>query len=57
MPRCKVQGCKVKSAVFGFVGEQPECCKSHTEKGMIDLINKRCEIDGCDIITCYGFKG
>ena len=57
MPRCKVSGCDVKYAVYGFHDGKKECCAAHKENGMIDLKCVRCDIDGCDIRPSYGYVG
>jgi hypothetical protein len=43
---CKFESCVIR-ATFGFLGETPKYCKSHSEKGMIDLYTKKCTYPEC----------
>lgn len=50
MPKCKVQNCTVKRAIFNFPNEERGvCCSKHKENGMIDLFRVRCKHEGCMI--------
>ena len=57
MPRCRVKTCSVKRAVFGLPnGDGGYCCKEHKTNDMRDIVNKKCEIEGCNKQPCYGIK-
>jgi hypothetical protein len=48
MPGCKFVGCKVKNAIFNFIGNIIGLyCATHKEYGMIDVKSKKCEFEGC----------
>ena len=56
--RCEAPGCKSKSPKFGPVGGLPKtatCCSDHGKlKGYVDLVQPRCNQDGCDTYASYG---
>jgi len=40
---CKYKGCR-KNATYGILGSKVVYCKTHSNKGMIDVKNKKCVI-------------
>jgi len=57
MPRiCSHQGCK-KQPSYGTPGDQPTRCRSHAEKDMENVVNKRCVHPGCNKQPSYGMSG
>ena len=44
-------------ASFGYEDKQPLFCKSHSEIGMIDVKNKKCEYPGCKTQPGFGILG
>lgn len=57
MSNCKVEGCMIKYAVFGFEGKKPSRCKDHKLEGMINVISKSCKHSGCMTLPSYGIPG
>lgn len=55
--RCKIEGCTVKSAVFGLKGSNDKYCKTHKTSEMIDFVNKKCNHNTCDTQPRYGIIG
>ena len=56
MPRCRVIDCSVKNALFNNYGEtRGICCLKHKEPEMIDVKNKTCKYDGCNIRPNFNF--
>lgn len=43
-----------KRACYGIEERQPTHCKSHAKEGMRNVVSKRCEEPGCDLIPTYG---
>lgn len=42
------EGC-VKYASCGQVGKTPEYCRTHKTPGMVNLISRRCSVEGCEV--------
>ena len=57
MTKCNYSGCKIKNAVYDISGGKGRFCNEHKEPGMIDVKNKRCEFDGCDVQPTYDISG
>jgi hypothetical protein len=56
MHRCREIDCNIKYACFNLPGEkQGICCVSHKDDNMIDVINKKCKSEGCNIGPCYNY--
>jgi hypothetical protein len=55
--RCKIEGCTVKSAVFGLKGSNDKYCKTHKTSEMIDFVNKKCNHNTCEKTPSYGIIG
>jgi len=55
MPKCNL--CNTR-ATFNIASEKTaKFCKMHKESGMIDVVNKKCEFDGCAIHPVYNIIG
>ena len=52
---CVFENC-LKRASFNFQGLKPSFCKLHTEKGMINVRDKKCEYSGCKTIPNYNYN-
>jgi hypothetical protein len=46
-----------KYALFNFNGQKPIFCSKHKEPNMINVKNRICEVNGCNIIPYYNFLG
>ena len=58
MPRCRVSDCIVKRAIFNYPGEtQGICCSTHKLKNMINVKDKTCIYEGCNIQPIYNYPG
>jgi Holliday junction resolvase len=58
MGKCQSPGCPIKSACFNFPGNKGGVfCKNHKRDGMEDVINKRCEYEGCKKRPNFGLLG
>ena len=56
MPRCRVSDCIVKRAIFNYPGEtQGICCSTHKLKNMINVKDKTCIYEGCNIQPNFNF--
>lgn len=42
---------------FGFVGQKPSVCGSHRQPGMVNLKDRRCEMEPCTIQPTFAFPG
>jgi hypothetical protein len=51
---CSEKGIK-KSCSFNYEGLNPLYCSEHKTTEMINVINKRCEIDGCMIRPSFNY--
>ena len=55
--KCKTEGCK-KIPSYGIINTSPVNCSEHKSTDMINLISKRCEQEGCLVVTpAYDIKG
>ena len=58
MPKCRVLDCPIKNAIFNNSGEtRGICCAKHKEDDMIDIKNKSCIYEGCNIQSNYNLPG
>ena len=58
MVKCQESCCSVKNAVFNYEEENVgKYCNEHKKLGMIDVINKRCQENGCSTHPTYNFNG
>lgn len=56
-PACATEGC-VRRPLFGWQGtRQAQFCSSHREPGMINVLCRRCEVDGCRHQPSFGLPG
>ena len=46
-----------KYASFNHSGEKARFCADHKEPNMINVTNKKCEVDGCEKIPTYNVRG
>jgi len=53
--KCTTIGCET-IPIFGLPGQNPTKCYQHKTLKMIDVKNKRCEENGCNIQASYGYK-
>ena len=54
MPKCIVQGCPIKHALFNLPNEKPRYCKKHSTKDMVDVKNPKCK--KCTLRPKYNFE-
>ncbi len=56
MAKCASKNCSVKNAVFAYSKtDKSKYCAKHKVPGMVDVKNKTCEEDNCDIIPAFNF--
>ena len=57
MPKCRVNACTVKQAIFNIIGETSGvCCSAHKDENMIDVINKKCVFENCTTRPTYNYE-
>ena len=55
---CQKEGCDISHPVFNYEGQKKgKYCSEHKEPGMINVVHKRCEKDGCTSQPVFNYEG